>query len=88
MPDTLAAQELWTEEALTERDLMVAAAWQDCVLQGGTPGLLDNDDPNAPWGPGIYVACASIGVFYPAPVIPALLAELLFPSQWAVVPPG
>jgi hypothetical protein len=33
-------------------------------------------------------ACMSYGVVYPEPVLPAVLAELLFPDDWSILPPG
>lgn len=35
-----------------------------------------------------YVMCTSTGIFFAPPLGEAALLELLFPEEWALVPPG
>jgi hypothetical protein len=35
-----------------------------------------------------YPTCVSQGVFYAPPFLQAVLAELLWPQAWSLIPPG
>lgn len=48
---------------------------------GSTPLIIENDGV-------FYPACSSTGIFYVPQLLPAVLGELLFPSEWSIIPPG
>ena len=50
---------------------------------------VDEPDPQAPYQTGReYAGCPVTGVFYAPPLTAAVLADILWPEQWSIVPPG
>lgn len=51
--------------------------------------MADEDVPELALAQGDRIfMCPTAQVVYPEPILPAVLAEMLFPGDWSILPPG
>lgn len=57
------------------------AGWADVCPDGSQPLIIERDGQQFP-------SCLSTGIFYAPPFAAPALAELLWPDEWSLLPPG
>ena len=61
----------------------------DGVNRALSLGRAEEPDPGGRWAAGdVMWTCPTDGVIYVPPVLGGVLAEVLFPSEWSLLPPG
>lgn len=93
LPDTPEGENALQVYISEDEALAAALEEQDC-LQPGVYEMTEEptwwrDDLYGDWQPGFIFSCVSAQIVYPTvPLGISALADLLFPDQWAPVPPG